>query len=111
MVIVSVQHSQWYCSYRIQINFIIYHSFLFFSFQVRIKTDEFEKEDAKKVIQFVAHTKRNKPHTKSRYSNQTWLETDKSSAKTLQVLRHRYQFDIFHIIQSRVSRVPRVRVL
>ena len=57
---------------------------------VKISMDEFQEKDIKGLIRFVARTKRSKPYTKSRNSNQTWLETDRNSVKTLQSLRQRY---------------------
>ena len=57
---------------------------------VKISTEEFEKKDINGLIRYVARAKRKKPYTKSRNSNQTWLETDRNSVKTLQSLRQRY---------------------
>ncbi|CAB4034400.1 transmembrane prolyl 4-hydroxylase-like [Paramuricea clavata] len=58
---------------------------------LKISMDEFQKKDGKAVIRFVSRLKRNKPYTKSRNSNQTWLTTDRNSGKTLQSLRQRLQ--------------------
>ena len=62
---------------------------------VKISTEEFEKKDINGLIRYVARVKRKKPYTKSRNSNQTWLETDRNSVKTLQSLRQRYYSHIF----------------
>ncbi|XP_028401217.1 transmembrane prolyl 4-hydroxylase-like isoform X1 [Dendronephthya gigantea] len=56
---------------------------------LKLSEDEFEKKDVGGIIRFVSLTKRKKPYTKSRHSEQTWLETDRNSEKTLQSLRKR----------------------
>ncbi len=62
--------------------------------------DEFQKKHIKEMMTFVAGIKISKPYTKSRNSNQTWLETDRNSVKTLQSLRQRCEFKYCNCIQS-----------
>lgn len=51
--------------------------------------EEFRKRNLQNIFQYVSEIKERKPYTKSRNSNQTWLDTDDDSVKTLQSLRLR----------------------
>ncbi|XP_046839022.1 transmembrane prolyl 4-hydroxylase-like isoform X2 [Xenia sp. Carnegie-2017] len=54
-----------------------------------ISMEEFRKRNLQNIFQYVSEIKERKPYTKSRNSNQTWLDTDDDSVKTLQSLRLR----------------------
>lgn len=57
---------------------------------VKLSVEEFQMKNASEIARYVSRTKKNKPYTKSRHSDQSWLETNINSEKTLQSLRLRY---------------------